>query len=375
MGFIKDQLGMNKKTEDERVIPEQILDYLILGNDLSLVTAWNTLKMNGSSVELLAEGPCAPLDISNPYGINLWRGPGNKEILSKAFAGQAINDFSIPSLFFKDQKFRAFGGKHKPMPFLYQEELLELPFGKVDLSHLNELLSSFNNAMDICYVDYIDRLEDSSWLVRTKDERCFRAKELIFGHAPFRFLDWYLGKSNLSEEVFEAIQETKNGHIFYVEWMLTSEVTEKEETIFIPQSLTYEHGHFVGQFLKGKENAPKCVFMTFLDENEHSEHEIAKKIRLLKRQLGKIFPGFEKNISTENFIHLAFNPLSYISDKFFQQIKTELPNLSIKGPGAPLKDFSNEESEIIFGPARSFYSVFELLKNTVEINSHQSTSI
>ena len=163
----------------------------------------------------------------------------------------------------------------------------------------------------------------------------------------------------------------------YVEWKLDSKVSDMEETLFIPQSLTHEYGHFIGQFFDDNTCAQRLVFMTFLDNNDHHEAEIVKKIRLLKRQLIKIFPSFDKHIKDENYVHLAFNPFIHMNDNCFSVLKEELPKLSFVSAGACLEVFeSNESSEgnLIFGPARSFYSCFEVLQKiqSLQINSHCS---
>jgi len=377
MGFITDNLSMKKNQDDERTIPENISDFTLIGNDVALVHLWHNLKDNNRTFNILAEKPCLPLDINNPYGVNLWRGEANKQMFSQVFSHLSCPEFSSPSLFYRDQKFRNFGGRSRSMPFLYQEELLTKSFGNVDLSHLEDLLPAFNEAMKISYIDCIEKLDDSSWLVRTADGLSLRSRELVFADAPYKFLQKYLGKALLSEKVVEAIQDTNSGHIMFVEWQLDSEATDREETLFIPQSLTHEHGHFVGQFMKSNKSTQKAVFMTFLDENEHSEAEIVKKIRLLKRQLIKIFPSFDKKIKDENYIHLAFNPFVHIDDKCFSSLKKELPKLSFLSPGACLEHFEKtalEEKDFVFGPARSFYSCFEFLQKTNHLQEQDHLS-
>jgi hypothetical protein len=111
-----------------------------------------------------------------------------------------------------------------------------------------------------------------------------------------------------------------------------------KETLFIPLSYTHEWGHFVGEF-KNK-GFQEIEFMHFVDEDQSSEEDISRTIRLLKKNMEKIFDQFTKNEHRE-FISLEQEiGCLKIDDNLFRtsldSLKEILKNFTFIGINAPI---------------------------------------
>ena len=110
----------------------------------------------------------------------------------------------------------------------------------------------------------------------------------------------------------------------------------------------HEWGHFICDFNDFDEVSGRQEFscLMFVNEDEVNEEELAKKIRLMKRVVDRVFTGFTKSNYNES-IH--YNQEMYINkcdDSLYESLST-LP-IKFIGQGAPMSN--TVESKINYIP-------------------------
>ena len=89
-------------------------------------------------------------------------------------------------------------------------------------------------------------------------------------------------------------------------WEATKELYPEAKTLFVPQSMTHEWGHFVLDIRPWDEER-QChpvSALILLHEEEPTSEFMADKIKLAKRVLDRVFPDFEKHVRKE-YIHAS----------------------------------------------------------------------
>jgi hypothetical protein len=161
----------------------------------------------------------------------------------------------------------------------------------------------------------------------------------------------YSQKSELSDLFIEFCESTKTSSALFVKFVFEKPISDMQETLFIPLSYTHEWGHFVGEFnkLQGDANGEQEIeFIHFLDEDQASEEDISRYIRLLKKNMEKIFEKFSK-IKAREYIVLEqeIGCLKIDDDLFGRSVnegKKEGLNLFLLGINAPLIDTNYGEA-------------------------------
>ena len=96
-------------------------------------------------------------------------------------------------------------------------------------------------------------------------------------------------------------------------------------------------------------------FLNFLDIDHTNEEGISKKIRLLKRQLEKIFKNFKTISYTESITLTESSMCLKFDDKDFAKIKKEFGNLIFVGASAPLESFDLPSDSFEYSSKDLFY--------------------
>src|SRR5690606_14522652 len=112
----------------------------------------------------------------------------------------------------------------------------------------------------------------------------------------------------------------------------------EEKTLFIPQSMTHEWGHFIVEFEQFDHSAKiqKCHVLFLIHEEEPQTEDLASKIKLMKRVLDRVFPDIEKHMVKE---FIRFDDEMFISDikeEALEQVGFDYPNLKFLGQTAPV---------------------------------------
>jgi hypothetical protein len=208
--------------------------------------------------------------------------------------------------FYKDTKFHAFGGRTKNFELKAHEDFFQQTYFNIKLENLfasndwNELDEILLTNQKSKYIEEIevnvstDLIERTHYSVHTGENEVFDCEYLHFGDNPKSLLKLFKDHTKFNDEFIAYLSalETQAGLI--VNFDLDQPIFDKVATVFLPQSITHEWGHFIGDI-----QDTKATFLTLLGDDDLATDEMAKKIKLLKRVLERTIPAFQKCRYTE----------------------------------------------------------------------------
>lgn len=343
--------------------------HLVVGKDIFALSIYNELKKKygAEKVRLLSEDAILKSDLL-PKGPSTLRGETNQKIIRELYP-QAVSFVGTePAMFYKDMTWKNFGGRSKPEALKFNEEFYTNP--RFDIN-AEEIFPELKNADE-----FLAEINQEAYQVRLKSIKkagegfsieClngteFNCEKLYFGQSPYQYLQFYSNKSDLSDVFMEFCESTKTPSALFVKFVFEKPITDIKETLFIPLSYTHEWGHFVGEFnvTSNDTNGEQTIeFIHFIDEDQSSEEEISRVIRLLKKSLEKIFEKFSK-INAREYIVLEqeIGCLKIDNDLYVKSLaheKNESKNLFLLGINAPIVDAHCEDVS------------FEYSKNDVDV--------
>lgn len=297
-----DILKMKKNVSEQGKL--ECLDFLVVGGDYFAVKAFHKLsaQYGAGRVSLLLE---QPIDQKRFLGLgpSVVRGSANCAALMERWP-QYVKDHKLhKSLFYKESKFRKFSGRHKSAKLLWGEEFYTQDFLKVDVDAIlsefsTESWEAVHSRSIYGMISKITLSDEGPELVCTNGNH-YRCKKIYWGNGLWNFLSSFGPKNKLTDEFIEFCEEMKTPCNLNVTFFFDGKVSESGDTIFLPLSQTYDWGHFVGEFKTDENGTQRGEFINFIDPDSTSEEDISKKIRLLKRNLEKIYPGMKSKICNE----------------------------------------------------------------------------
>ena len=324
----------------------KVWPFIVVGNDLfSLAQFVEFHKIYGTGSPLLLSK-----DELNIYDIlpkRPWpfRGKGNVEIFQNVYPDIKLNKDDRMALFLKEGRLKSFGGRARPEKLLWGEAFYTHPRVSVDIKKIFSFLKKFQSMNfdgqtmlkgSVISVERISEKTSANYNLTLSNGHSLKCEKLYWGEGPSKFLEIYSQKKELHVDLINCCRKLQTPSSLYVDFSFHGPVTDCEETLFIPLSYTYEWGHFIGEFFQEEEEY-KATFLAFVDPDEEDEEGISRKIRLLKRQLEKLFPSFRKSLSQEV---LSLNEQSAnlgIDDEVFLEAKNSLPHLRFIGPNGVIR--------------------------------------
>ena len=326
--------------------------HLVVGKDIFALTTYKALqeKYGKEQVRLLSEDVILKSDLM-PKGPSSVRGENNQRIFQELFPDAIGETGSEMALFYKDMTWKSFGGRSKPEALKFNEEFFttsrfNIDAGKIfpELKNVEEFLSILNAEAYQVRLKSINRYNDG-FKVECLNGTEFECEKLYFGQSPFQYLKLYSQKNELSDLFIEFCESTKTSSALFVKFVFEKPISDMQETLFIPLSYTHEWGHFVGEFNKLQGDADgdqEIEFIHFLDEDQASEEDISRYIRLLKKNMEKIFEKFSKIKAREYIVLEQEIGCLKIDDILFirsiNEGKKEDLNLFLLGINAPISD-------------------------------------
>lgn len=269
--------------------------------------------------------------------------------------------------FYKDTKLHEFGGRAKSLPFAEGESDFTSPFYKVNYQNLftsedwddldsliakgqvNKILKSVELATPQ------DLVEKTFFKLHTGEHESFECEKLHWMINPKKFYKLIDDKVSISDTVSEYCThlETQTGVVVHFE--CDRKIYDEEGTIFLPQSMTHDWGHFIVDFENFDHEKKQQNFtgLILLKDEDLTEEELAKKIKLLKRVLERVFPEFANSSYTE---HIRFAQDMFIrsmQDNLKASMEQEMPQLEFSGVAAPL----SENNSQLFSTGRGILSL------------------
>lgn len=327
-----------------------VVPHLVVGKDLFALSIYQNLqnKYGRENVRLLSEDPILKSDLL-PKGPSTLRGEHNQKIVKDLFPEAILSSGNGPAIFYKDMAWKSFGGRSKSEALKFNEEFFTSSRFDIDaqkifaeLANADEFIATINAEAYQVRIKSIAR-EGEGFKVECLNGTEFSCAKLYFGQSPFHYLNFYNNKSELSDKFIEFCESTITPSALFLKFIFEKNITEIKETLFIPLSYTHEWGHFVGEFndvYNDASGAQAIEFVHFLDEDQSSEEDVSRVIRLLKKSLEKIFENFSK-IKSQEFIALEQEiGCLKIDDILFNRTLTEgrdeAKNLFFLGINAPI---------------------------------------
>ena len=320
--------------------------HLVVGKDIFALSLYKKLqeKYGIDQVRLLSADTILKSDLL-PKGPSTLRGKNNQDLVRELYPQAIGESANEQALFYKDMTWKSFGGRSKSEALKYNEEFY--CSGRFDID-ASEIFKELKNADQ-----FVENINKEAYQIRLKSihrsgdgfkVEClngteFECEKLYFGQSPYQYLQFYTEKQELSDKFIEFCECTKTPSALFVKFVFEKPITDIKETLFIPLSYTHEWGHFVGEF--NEQNSEQFIeFIHFLDEDHVSEEDISRTIRLLKKNLEKIFEKYSSIKHTEYIVLEQEIGCLNIDDTLFMKSlespKNDCKNLFFLGINAPV---------------------------------------
>jgi hypothetical protein len=319
--------------------------YLVVGSNFFALEAHYKLqqRVDSKQLQLIVE-EAIDLEALLRNVLSYCRGEDNlarlKSFLDESDHAALLN--TVPSLFYKEMKFRSFGGRSKSSTMLGGESFFSRPGATVAPEKLfsflqdSDYLSRLGDLAVECPLKSVRQEGSDQWIITTINEKNYSGKHLIWGESPYRLGELSTQTDLFDHNFMQFAQFARGDALLMLHFEFKQRVTEQLETVMIPRSATHEHGHYIGQFIQDESGLHRASFATFVDRNLGSSEEVARMVRSLKRRLDKIFPGFTQQMDRE-FISLANDSFGETLDDKLVKLE-QLLGVGVRfvGPNAPL---------------------------------------
>lgn len=333
--------------------------HLIIGHDLGAVLKLLEIRKKSESVRLITSRPLTRTSLLEAYefGVSQLRSSKSVENIYKKYHNAKILPQSKEPSFYKDGKFHDFGGRAKSMDLRHGEEFFTSLGYKIELSSLfakedwENLDNILNDHLEVRIFESIEKtipdelVDKKEWLLTFKDFVTMTGENIYVSMSPKKFLNLIGHKEKFSPEFIDVCTSVNIQSGISISWRLNKEIFSEEKTLFIPQSMTHEWGHFIVEFESYHyENKEQLCHVLFLIHDEEPQPEdLASKIKLMKRVIDRVFPDIEKHITKE---YIRFDDemfISNIKDSSAEQLSFDYPTLKFLGQLSPMSEEMNQE--------------------------------
>lgn len=302
---------------------------VILGQDLAAV-----LKL----VELKRELPPEKLRLITPRlitrdwlvetyqnGISTLRDNDVTLQIQAKFPRASSTRVDAEPLFYKEGGWHRFGGRAKPMELAPGESFFQAPrqdlglaglFSEADWSELDHILNTYQNVRVLETLekkDPTDLVNRDEWWMLFRDLGEVTCGELWLSLPSKQVLKASHQGSSLPVEMAHYFAGIKRQAALCLTWQFDKEIYGEARTLFVPQSMTHEWGHFVLD-VHGWDAGARTQLVSaliLLQEEEPTSEFMADKIKLCKRVLDRAFPDFERHLKHEHI---------HASEDYFEEV-------------------------------------------------------
>ena len=289
--------------------------------------------------------------------LNTLRSEAAAQILMLKKPQLEILPFGGTNVFYKDTKFHKFGGRAKPHELKEDEAFYLEPFYQIkkeslfikeDWNSLDEELTATTLEK---YIDSIeiteptDLVEVTNFKLKTGELETLECEKLYWCESPKNFYTKVENKDELSDAVGAYCTALEHRVGLTVHFKVDKKVYDAKGTVFLPQSVTHEWGHFIADFSEFDEleHSQEFSCMMFVNEDEVNEEDLAKKIKLMKRVIERVFSEFGKGKYEERIQYDRSVLINKAQDDLFKGAQEPI---TFVGEGSPLKeDLADSEEE------------------------------
>jgi len=351
-----------KHQDDSRLY----FDHIVVGDDY--IAALKYLELNrkypDQTVRLVSSNILNKQSIENEFKcmISTVRSEKAAASLVDKSARLEVTPIDNEPVFYKDTKLHSFSGRAKPHEQMEDEEFFqssystynwESLFAQFDIEDLDtELLKTqFNKYIDKLEVATPeDLVEKVNFKVFTSEYETFECEHLHWCKSPKAFYKLIANKNDLGDSLHKYCNKLESRTSLTVHFEAQGEeFYDSFGTVFLPQSVTHEWGHFICDIEKydPATETQEMTALMFVTEEITSEEDLGKKIRLMKRVIERVFSKFAKS-DVKEFINYRID--SFIKghdDTLMDKIQTEHSELHFYGEGAPLGE---DKSDVLYTP-------------------------
>ena len=352
-----------KKLKEEQSVEEKrqyFCNIVYGGNAFAVLTYLKLRSQYGeSTVKLLSPNYIDKQSVVNEWkcSLNTLRSETIAHKLIEKKPQLEITPIEAKVQFYKDSKFHDFGGRTKPYEIKEGEEYFtssafnlkkEALFSDEQWNELDELLrvgqlNKFLNKIELTQPQ--DLVEKTNYILHTGENESLHCENLYWCEGPKEFYLKVENKNKINDALGEFCNAVEYRSAMSVHFEVDKEIFEGQGTVFLPQSVTHEWGHFICDFksFDPSINKQEFVCMMFVNEDEVNEEELAKKIRLMKRVIERTLPDFAKARHTE---HIHYNQMMFIEnvkDALKDDIEFDHSHLKFVGQGAPLGEIEHSQ--------------------------------
>ncbi len=357
--------------------------FIVVGDDFASIKVMDYLRKQFDDDSVVLFSYCALKKKHLLFnGPSLVRGPENMACMKKILDRNGIEFESElkKSLYYKDQKFYSFNKKKKLGDFksyenFFVQESIECPVEKLFPENIDQLIEDVNfNRIDKEIIS-IDKMkadenrgnEQYRWKIECSDGNIYKCEHLYWGNGAEIFYKTLKEKTNFSDKFGEFCLTMKRTPSLLMTFMFKEAVTDKKETLIIPQSFTHDWGHFIGEFGVDKVDGHQAFsFFTYVNDDEITDELISKKVSLMKRVLERVFPKAKETTVNDEILVLENSPNTLTNDEYFENIDDDLSDLTFIGINAPISKVIFDKYELdqekrlnINNICRSYLSVEE----------------
>jgi hypothetical protein len=349
------------KSDNSHVSSAKHYRHLIIGQDLGAVLRLLEIRRSfpEESVRLISSRPVTKEALVENYefGVSQLRSPSAVESIYRKYHSARILPQAKEASFYKDGKFHDFGGRAKSMDLRFGEDFFTHKGYRIELASLfnQEEWENLDNILrdhsEIRIFESIEKSEPTDlvdkkeWTLTFKDFGTSTCEFLYVTMSPKRFLSYVHGKDKLTPELIDLCTSVKVQAAISVTWKLNKEIFPEERTLFIPQSMTHEWGHFIVEFdsFNYQKKEQVCHVLFLIHEEEPQSEDLAQKIKLMKRVLDRVFPDIEKHIAKESIRFDEEMFISHIKDASLEQLSFDYPTLKFLGQTSPMTGQMSQE--------------------------------
>lgn len=319
----------NLKKENVEVREKIQIPFLFLGQD------WCNLSLYKYAQEKVGRDQVLVIDNKELHkdhlffpGPSLNRGPDNFLALKSLFPDLVLKELPEP-LFYKDQKLRSFKGKAKPLKIFEDEEFFQetgFIFDKNELFLKEEInYEEVNFRKDkVLKITETDN-QNFKFLLSLESGFDVECNHIFFADSLNSLVKLMDKNTHLGSQIHSLKVESFNRPCVVVNFKRKN-LGSFEGQYFIPKSQTHERGNLIVEAINdGGVHTVKCF--SGIDREEFNEEEISKLIKLLKRNIERVFEGFNSSQYEEKIWCFDSMPL-----RTKHTVNAEdLPNITLTG--------------------------------------------
>lgn len=234
--------------------------------------------------------------------------------IAQKFPRASTTKVEHESLFYKEGQWHRFGGRAKGMElgdgesyFLPARQNLTVSslFSESDWNELDQILNNYQNVRVLETLEKKapqDLVNKDEWWMLFHDLTEVTCEDLWLSLPSRMVMKASHHGQTLPPEMAKYLAGIKSQSAIGLNWECTKEIYPEAKTLFVPQSMTHEWGHFildVGQWDQERQCYPVSALI-LLHEEEPTSESMADKIKLAKRVLERVFPDFDKHVRREH---------------------------------------------------------------------------